>query len=152
MLGATASQVRRHRDNGRTRPADPRPARSARLGAWVVSCAIVTVAALGGQLLHMTLVAHAICPSHGEVVHEAHHDEHDTELASARPVVAEPDDDGHHGHCDAVGVTAALVSPPSPPAPTQHLTWAEARESRGVDVVASRRRRLLLAPKTPPPA
>ncbi|MEQ9323009.1 MAG: hypothetical protein RIF41_27835 [Polyangiaceae bacterium] len=118
----------------------------------MVLCAAVTAVALGGHALHMTLVAHAVCPSHGGMVHGDHHDDHGAEATCATPVATGDGDEGDHGHCDLPGVMATLVAVAAPAPPIQHLTWAEAHASRGVDVVPSRRRRLLLAPKMPPPA
>lgn len=124
----------------------------ARLGAWVALCAAVTVLAFGGHALHMTLVAHSVCASHGEMVHGAHHDDHGAEATRSTPGVTGQSDGGDHGHCDAPGVLATLVAPSPPPPPVAHLTRIEVPGSSGLDVVASRRQRLLLAPKTPPPA
>ncbi|HHH28093.1 MAG TPA: hypothetical protein ENK57_07080 [Polyangiaceae bacterium] len=142
--------MRRHRETSRPRAVRAEIGGIARFGVLVAVCAVLTVATLSVQTLHMTLVAHAVCPDHGGMVHGTHDEPHQAERALEGPEASAHREASHHDHCDAPGVMATLVPHP-PPLALVHLTSLPAGSSTGVDVIPSRRRRLLFAPKTPPP-
>jgi hypothetical protein len=111
----------------------------------------------GASALHMTLVAHAVCPSHGDVVHADEHQhttagnsQGDAELGQELDQQPAADDD--HGHCDALMVSPSLTEPGPALGQADTLAYRLEASPHLRDVRRSRRRLLLDAPKTPPPA
>jgi hypothetical protein len=124
---------------------------------WLAAAAVALVACLtfGAQLIHMTVIQHAVCAEHGELVELAPGERAEaptraaTDAASSVFDGTQPQHD--HGHCTALVDAHALVSAP-PPAPLTVLVWEHLDPRPPATFVASRTDLHRLAPKTSPPA
>lgn len=99
----------------------------------------------------MTLVAHSLCADHGELVHgEAdHHDE--AERDDGRLALSADGESDAHDHCSALSTEDALPSALTVVEPELIAAFDTSADAPPADVALSRKRRLLIAPKTSPP-
>ena len=114
--------------------------------------AIVLVPVLLARVGHMAFVSHAVCAAHGELVHDDHGalEEHEPgDSKNAALAAADHDDD--HEHCNALA-TDDVASVTAQPLEPRFLPAFASDRPVTRSVVASRRLRLLAAPKTSPPA
>lgn len=132
---------------------------------FVLVASLLATTGLLSQTAHMTLVSHAVCAAHGELIHDAaasmpHVDGsvsfHEAGLTShdpgrVRDAVASDDERVEHDHCDALATDDLLIQP-SQALEVMAPEWLVlvSRAPDGERVV--RERLFLLAPKTSPPA
>jgi hypothetical protein len=120
-----------------------------------VSAAALAAFIAGAQLLavaHMSVVVHAVCAEHGELVHAAGPEAEQLSAAADRELHAAPAADGGHEHC-AVAACRRQPVELSERFSTEAVVAAVAEPiaDTGADVFISRLRLLQAAPKASPP-
>ena len=124
---------------------------------WLAAATVALLACLAfvAQLAHLTVIKHAVCAQHGQMVHVAPGEPSiapSATDASGDPAAFAGDGQAHfHGHCSAVAQSEALLAGP-PPAPLTVLSWALFAPSAPVALALPSSDLLHLAPKTSPPA
>lgn len=116
--------------------------------------AFVALLVYGAQLAHWVLLSHEICASHGEIVHDDDHGEHEAASGEAPRHASEltqsGGDEEEHDHCTALAneTTGCIVDAPTLSA---SLSWQLVATSPTISALVVERL-YLLAPKTSPPS